>query len=95
MFVLRRIEGVSMAPAYKHGKLVIAWRWGKPRVGDVVIVRHHSLEVIKRINRLEEDKVYLLGDNAEESTDSRHYGWLPLTSILAVVIGGKRNVETA
>ena len=95
MFVLRRVDGLSMAPAYKHGKLVVAWRWSKPKVGDVVIVRHHSLELIKRVNRMEEDKVYVLGDNPEESTDSRHYGWLPLSSILAVVIGGSRDVETA
>jgi nickel-type superoxide dismutase maturation protease len=95
MFVLRRVEGVSMAPTYGHGKLVLAWRWRRPKVGDVVIVRHHRLELIKRIHQLEDNKVFLLGDNPQESTDSRHYGWLPARSILAVVIGGRRNVETA
>lgn len=95
MFVLRRVEGLSMAPAYPHGKIVVAWRWKRPKVGDVVIVRHHSLELIKRITRLEDDRVYLLGDNSEESTDSRHYGWLPASSILAVVLGGHANVEIA
>ncbi len=95
MFVLRRVEGVSMAPTYPHGRLVLAWRWRRPKVGDVVIVRHHRLELIKRIHQLEDDKVFLLGDNPQESTDSRHYGWLPSHSILAVVIGGRRNVETA
>ena len=95
MFVLRRVEGVSMAPTYPHGKVVLAWRWRKPKVGDVVIVRHHRLELIKRIHQLENDKVFLMGDNPEESTDSRHYGWLPARSIMAVVIGGRRDVEAA
>jgi hypothetical protein len=78
-----------MAPKYPHGKLILAWRFGKPKKGDVVIVRHHRLELIKRIDKMENDKVFLLGDNLEESTDSRHYGWLPLSSILGVVIGGR------
>ena len=78
-----------MTPAYPHGKLVLAWRFGKPKKGDVVIVRHHRLELIKRVNQMEGDKVYVLGDNPEESTDSRHYGWLPLSSIMGVVIGSR------
>jgi nickel-type superoxide dismutase maturation protease len=89
MIVLRRVEGVSMAPAFPHGKVVLGWRWRRPRIGDVVIVRHHRVELIKRVDQLEDDKVYVLGDNPEESTDSRHYGWLPVSSILAVVIGGR------
>lgn len=79
-----------MAPTYPHGKLIVAWRMRKPRIGDVVIVKHHNLELLKRVSKIEDDKVYLLGDNTEESTDSRHYGWLPLSSIMAVVIGGGR-----
>ena len=90
MVVLRRVEGLSMAPSFPHGKLVWGWRWQRPKEGDVVIVRHHRLELIKRIQQIDGDKVFLVGDNPEESTDSRHYGWLPLKSILAVVIGGRR-----
>lgn len=77
-----------MAPAFLPGKLVFAWRLRKPRIGDVVIVRHHHLELIKRVSQIDSDRVYLLGDNADESTDSRQYGWLPMASILGVVVGG-------
>jgi phage repressor protein C with HTH and peptisase S24 domain len=86
MIILRRVEGVSMAPAFPHGRLVIGWRWRRPQVGDVVIVRHHRVELIKRVDKLEGGRVYLLGDNPEESTDSRHYGWLPVAAVLAVVV---------
>ena len=88
MFFLRRVEGMSMAPAFLPGRLVFAWRLRKPRIGDVVIVRHHHLELIKRVSQLDDDRVYLLGDNPVESTDSRHYGWLPMASVLGVVVGG-------
>jgi nickel-type superoxide dismutase maturation protease len=93
MFFLRRVEGMSMAPAFLPGRLVFAWRLRSPRVGDVVIVRHHHLELIKRISQIEDDRVYLLGDNPAESTDSRQYGWLPMASILGVVVGGYTSPE--
>jgi hypothetical protein len=79
-----------MAPTYPHGKIVLAWRFRQPKIGDVVIAKHHNLELLKRIDKMEDGRVYLLGDNAAESTDSRNYGWLPLSSIMAVVIGGGR-----
>lgn len=93
MLLLRRVEGLSMAPTYRPGQLVFAWRLRKPRIGDVVIVRHHQLELIKRVSQIEDGRVYLLGDNPIESTDSRHYGWLPLASILGIVWGGYQPVE--
>lgn len=89
MVVIRRVEGLSMAPSYTHGKIVVGWRFGKPKVGDVVIVKHHRLEMIKRVDQLKDGHVYLLGDNLDESTDSRQFGWLPLSAIRAVVMGGR------
>jgi len=88
MVVVRRVEGLSMAPTYRHGSIVVGWRFSKPKVGDVVIVKHHRLEIIKRVGQLKHDQLYLLGDNPNESTDSRQFGWLPLSSVLAVIIGG-------
>lgn len=76
-----------MAPNYWHGQIVIALKFTRPKVGDVVIARHNKLELIKRVDQLEQDQVYLLGDNPEESVDSREYGWLPVTSVIGVVIG--------
>lgn len=78
-----------MHPTLPHGKLIFASRLKKPKIGDVVIVKHHRVEVLKRIHDLKEDVVYLLGDNPQESTDSRHYGWLPINRIIAVVLGGQ------
>jgi nickel-type superoxide dismutase maturation protease len=87
MFFIRRVEGLSMAPTFTPGRIVFAWRLRKPRVGDVVIVRHHHLELIKRISQIDGDRVYLLGDNPDESTDSREYGWLSVASVMGIVLG--------
>lgn len=90
MILVRRVEGVSMAPAYSHGTIVFAMRLFKqPKVGDVVIVRHHRVEVMKRVDQLDDDQMYLLGDNPQESTDSRHFGWLPTSALVAVVIASR------
>lgn len=92
MFIIRRVEGLSMLPTFSHGKIVVGWRFRQPRVGDVVIARHHRIELIKRITEMQDGKVFLLGDNAEESTDSRQFGWLPAHAIVAVVVTRRRIV---
>ena len=86
MLLIRRVEGLSMLPAYTHGKIVIAWRFRRPKPGDVVIVRHHRIEIIKRVDQLQDDQMYLLGDNPGESTDSRQFGWLPIKAVIGVVL---------
>lgn len=86
MLIIRRVEGLSMLPAFAHGKIIVGWRFGRPQVGDVVIARHHKIELIKRVSDIQGGQVYLLGDNPPASTDSRQFGWLPATAIIAVVI---------
>lgn len=88
--MIRRVEGLSMLPAYQHGKIVVGWRFGHPRIGDVVIVRHRRVEIIKRISQMQGGQLFLLGDNPAESTDSRQFGWIPQHAVIAVVIGGAR-----
>lgn len=88
MLVIRRIEGLSMMPSYGHGKIIFGFRFKRPQIGDVVIARHHRLEIIKRVDQLQNGQIYLLGDNPDESTDSRQFGWLPSSAVIAVVIGG-------
>jgi len=92
MFIIRRVEGLSMLPTFSHGNIVVGWRFRQPRVGDVVIAKHHRIELIKRVSKLQEGKVFLLGDNATESTDSRQFGWLPSHAVVAVVVTRRRTI---
>lgn len=79
---LRRIHGLSMSPALLPGRIVVAGCGRKPlRKGDVVLFRHEGMDKVKRVVELTASHVYLLGDNGEQSTDSRHYGWVPRINI--------------
>lgn len=85
--LLRQVAGSSMEPAYKPGQLVIALCWWRTlRPGDVVIVRHAGREKLKRITCMQADSVWLEGDNSQASTDSRQFGALPLSSVVAKVM---------
>lgn len=86
LFMVRRIVGASMLPYFQPGRIVLGWRAKRIRSGDVVIVMHDGLEKIKRVDRVRGDKLYVLGDNADASTDSRQFGWLPMASVKARVV---------
>lgn len=84
--VLRRIRGHSMMPVLPPETLVFGWGWFRRlRVGDVVIFCHAGKEKIKRIDRIEPQGLYLLGDHAEASSDSRDFGWLDQGVVMAKV----------
>jgi len=75
-----------MAPGLVEGQVVVGRQTRELKAGDVVIVSHDGIEKIKRIEHHEGDLIYLLGDNAGASTDSRTLGWLPAKSIIAKVV---------
>lgn len=71
-------EGTSMNPTLRDGEVVLVDREAEIEVGDIVVARHpleQTSEVVKRVARINERGHYfLVGDNAGDSTDSRHYG---------------------
>jgi phage repressor protein C with HTH and peptisase S24 domain len=81
-----RVQGSSMLPTFRHGDTLIGWRWGRPRVGRIVVaIRERPL--VKRIVRINAGEVWLEGDNATGSTDSRHFGPLPISRVEATIVG--------
>lgn len=85
MILIRRVRGASMTPALHPGDIVIGLR-AKPRLGSLVIARYGGREIIKRVERIEDDAYYLVGDNRQESTDSRHYGKMKRSAILGTIM---------
>lgn len=78
-----------MAPTLAPGQLVVGRCGTELHAGDVVIVSHNGLEKIKRIERQQGNLVYLLGDNPQSSTDSRSFGWVQASDIVAKVVWPK------
>jgi phage repressor protein C with HTH and peptisase S24 domain len=85
--ILRRVVGDSMLPGLRSGKIVLGWRSVRQvRAGNIVILSHNGLEKIKHIECIDGQKLYVVGDNPSESTDSRQFGWIDRSAVLARVI---------
>ncbi|MDR3276077.1 MAG: S26 family signal peptidase [Treponema sp.] len=82
----RRAYGIRLPGADSY--LV---RWAGPAVGDVVVfISPGGQQAVKRCTALtREGKVYVLGDNGDESYDSRSYGPVSAESILGKALGVK------
>lgn len=71
-------EGKSMNPTLSDGEVVLVDREAEIEVGDIVIAKHpleQDHEIAKRIDHINKyGHYFLIGDNLEESEDSRHFG---------------------
>lgn len=84
-----KVEGNSMTPAFNVGNMVLVNRFSyffnRPKIGDVVVLKREKF-MIKRIAKIKEKKFFIIGDNKEESIDSRSFGWIDRSEIVGKVI---------
>jgi len=84
--IFRRVRSGSMAPKLRPGQWIVATPlFRKLRPGQVVIVERDHKELIKRIERIQDDRLFVIGDNLQLSTDSRQFGWLNREDVVAKV----------
>ena len=81
--LIRQVNGGSMEPTFMDGNLVLAVRLFHIRKGDIVIAQSRGRDIIKRVADTRKSKIYLLGDNPSQSTDSRALGWFNNEQIIA------------
>ena len=88
-----RVEGRSMMPTLRDGDWVVVDIRGhrsEPRPGEVIIAqdpRDPARLLFKRVNHVDLHKrAWLLGDNVDESTDSRVFGGVPCDAIVGKVL---------
>ena len=87
------VKGDSMWPTLVDGTTVKFEILGDriPEVGQIVLA-HHPLrkdtKIIKRIQSLDENKVFLVGDNPDPtaSEDSHNFGMIDLSNIYALIL---------
>lgn len=86
----RQVTGRSMLPTLRPGDVVLvnftAYNQVSPRPGEIVLAHHPRKakeQIIKRVRDVLDDETYILiGDNKEESNDSREFGAVPRQLIL-------------
>lgn len=84
-----------MEPAFRSGDRVLvnrlAYRWRPPRAGEVVVLRDPQRDghvLLKRVaaapggDAAAASGIYVLGDNAAQSRDSRAFGVVAVERIL-------------
>ena len=93
------LDGDSMEPTYRSGDWLMGrWAkysltgWNRIKVGDVVVIERDEQPGIFYVKRVSETRasgghmptIYVRSDNPE-GTDSRTWGWLPITAVRAKI----------
>lgn len=90
-----QVNGASMNPTLKDGDFLIVDFNKEPEDGDIVIIDTSNIEnwdnsatqIVKRYYaEYSTDGLYVLGDNADRSYDSRHVGEINKDCLVGVVI---------
>ncbi|MDA8062874.1 MAG: nickel-type superoxide dismutase maturation protease [Actinomycetota bacterium] len=79
------VTGDSMAPTLLPGDRLLLVRPRSVGVGDLVALtdpRQPGRLLVKRVGAIDASRVTVVGDNQEQSTDSRHFGPVPLAGLV-------------
>lgn len=79
-----------MEPTFKESDVLIisknAYWFSDPSKGDVITFNKNGKALVKRIKKIENDSLFVLGDNIDNSIDSRNFGNISKDSVIGKVI---------
>lgn len=85
-----------MYPTLEKGDIIVISKLGykifgieykEPIAQDIIAFNHNHELLIKRIDKIDDSKgIYVLGDNFQNSTDSRSFGYINKDSIVGMAI---------
>ncbi|MDI6644525.1 MAG: S24 family peptidase [Methanobacteriaceae archaeon] len=93
------VNGDSMVPTLVDGQQIIVLKTDDYKVGDIVVAVHPEYDlIVKRLSKIEGDRVYLTSDNKNVETTTIYHAtyyevitktplntWLPKDSVIGVV----------
>lgn len=81
------VSGNSMIPTLHPGQDVLSINWFiNPKVGDIVVIKKGGKEIVKRIQKIDDRRIFVIGDNLNQSTDSRDFGPVNMDQVVGKVI---------
>lgn len=75
-----------MEPTIKDGAYVLIKKQKSYSNDDIVAFRHHNKTMLKRIISLDSNSAHVVGDNLNDSLDSRQFGAISISVILGKAI---------
>ena len=85
--MIYKVAERSMEPAIKEGSYLVVNCWyRKVAAKEIVVLRANGMVMVKRIDRIEGSRIFVVGDNRESSMDSRKLGWMDRKDIVGKLI---------
>ncbi len=79
-----------MFPTLLEGQDVLSFNWAylgrKPKIGEILVLNLNGKDLIKRVAKIEDDQIFVEGDNKYESTDSRNFGAVSMENVIGKVV---------
>lgn len=86
MIFFRKIIGDSMSPTLKEGQVVVFHQIRNFKVGQIVIAFVKGKEVIKRIAKIENGKIYLAVEDKKHAHNGKFYASVTDSKISGVLL---------
>lgn len=78
-----------MEPALKNNNIVLVsnlfYIFKEPKVNDIVAFKFNNKKMVKRISQIKDNQYFVIGDNINDSLDSRKIGFIDRKNILGKV----------